>query len=275
MAATGVCVAIFAIHQYYTGFARTLEYVQTHGGADAFTMDYLRQRRAFFPFVTPNTLAVYLVMTACLSRGVVRGTWYLAPITVALVLTKSVGGLITAFAAAMLYCALRSKSAARIIAIAILLMAAGCGIMLMRHRDSALHQHPAFSVLMRTAYWRQSAEIIAQHPWRGVGAGNFDLPRSRYAHNALLQTGAELGIPGILALSLCIGALGYALLRHCRRRTWTRQDASLAACIFAFAVHNLFDFSWFLPEINFLWWFTAGMLTAGIAAHTARPSTGT
>ena len=72
----------------------------------------------------------------------------------------------------------------------------------------------------RYKIWWNSLALIAQHPWLGVGFGEFnfawtltpfpDRPVAFFdhAHNLMLQLGVELGVP--LAL-LVLGLMGYAL----------------------------------------------------------------
>ena len=77
----------------------------------------------------------------------------------------------------------------------------------------------------RYKIWWNSLAMIAQHPWLGVGFGEFnfawtltpfpDRPVAFFdhAHNLMLQLGVELGAP--LAL-LVLGLTGYALWQACR-----------------------------------------------------------
>ncbi len=272
MAAAGVCAAILAIYQYYAGFSHTLAYLHAQGKADAFTLDYLQRRRAFFPFVTPNILAGYLTMAGCLAAGVVRGWWYLAPLAWALMLTKSIGGMATAGSAVLVYMLARGKRRVYVLATVIAIAMLGGGVLVQRHLHSLRHQDPAFSTSMRLEYWQQAATLIARHPLAGVGAGNFNLPRSRYAHNSYLQLWAELGPLGILAFLAAIGVLAAAVWRRRKTGPLSREQAALAACVAAFLVHNIVDFGFFLPEVNFLWWLTAGMLLTSFHERTQQPT---
>jgi O-antigen ligase len=61
-------------------------------------------------------------------------------------------------------------------------------------------------------------QLIREHPWRGVGVGNYLIavrgiePDSRAVHNVLLLTAAELGLPGAaLWLWLALSGLVYPL----------------------------------------------------------------
>ena len=77
----------------------------------------------------------------------------------------------------------------------------------------------------RYKIWWNSLALIAQHPWLGVGFGEFnfvwtltpfpDRPVAFFdhAHNLMLQLGVELGIPLTL---LVLGLMGYALWQAMR-----------------------------------------------------------
>lgn len=83
--------------------------------------------------------------------------------------------------------------------------------------------------------WRVASHLLVEHPWTGVGLGAYraefaetklalldegvkfypghTFPTFTYAHNELLQVGAETGWPGLLALGWALAAL----LRGLRR----------------------------------------------------------
>jgi hypothetical protein len=84
----------------------------------------------------------------------------------------------------------------------------------------------------RYDYWRVSAEIFADEPLTGSGAGNFIAPflerrharkSTLYSHSIWLGTLAELGTPGFLALVAFFVTLTLALVRATRgqsKRRW-------------------------------------------------------
>lgn len=68
------------------------------------------------------------------------------------------------------------------------------------------------SVQSRWALWQDCLEVVAARPVFGVGPLNFGLvapdfgwPAGKQAHSVWLQTAAEVGIPGVLALMLFYG----------------------------------------------------------------------
>jgi hypothetical protein len=70
---------------------------------------------------------------------------------------------------------------------------------------------------LRFFYWNQAWQAIEQHPWIGYGPGTFSLVSAKYrqviymqtafAHNAVLQLAAEVGIPA--ALAFVVGVAGW------------------------------------------------------------------
>jgi len=73
-------------------------------------------------------------------------------------------------------------------------------------------QTAAQSLAYRTQYWRATARMIGDHPWLGVGPGNFQDFYTRYKlpeaseevadpHNFLLEVAATAGIPAALVLT--------------------------------------------------------------------------
>ena len=92
----------------------------------------------------------------------------------------------------------------------------------------------------RSALWRGTPEIIGDHPFVGVGAGQFSTasaayglrdPLSEYqpfehAHSIPLTVAAELGLLGLAAFLWFATALGVVLVRACRRtQGWARAYA--------------------------------------------------
>jgi len=82
------------------------------------------------------------------------------------------------------------------------------------------HENPDTSVGMRLLFWRNSWEIIQQHPWLGVGTGGFasayaEINRKRSSgsiatdnpHNQYVLAAVMAGIPGVLALLSIFAAL--------------------------------------------------------------------
>jgi O-antigen ligase len=77
---------------------------------------------------------------------------------------------------------------------------------------------PTSSLEFRWSYWRNSMKLVAEHPWVGVGAGNFpnhyprvkpvtDPEEVKDPHNFLVTATTQWGIPGGLAvIAMIVGA---------------------------------------------------------------------
>jgi putative inorganic carbon (HCO3(-)) transporter len=141
--------------------------------------------------------------------------------------------------------------------IALLLIAASRSI---AHKQ---HTQPIFSTIMRWNYWKDTLAIIKAFPLTGVGLGNFNLTQSRFAHNSYLQIFAEMGILGIISfLWLVISVLNRGLKTLNGPCDKTQVSALIAAATI-FLIHNLVDFTFFLPEVALIWWVVLGLIVPG------------
>jgi O-antigen ligase len=99
----------------------------------------------------------------------------------------------------------------------------------------------------RLEMWRAGAQATYEHPWGGVGIGNFanyvdpeaDLRSPIYAHNLFLDFGAETGFPNtLILLALVLAPVG---------AVWFRKDQApiperlVATSAVIFLVHSLFE----------------------------------
>jgi O-antigen ligase len=112
-----------------------------------------------------------------------------------------------------------------------------------------------FATIERIAHWQTAIAMWSDHPWLGIGIGNFDeryfeyavhplfLDSQGHAHNYYLHVMAETGLLGLSAyLVLLIGAVVLGWRAY-------RSDDSLARALgigvigltVALAVHNLFE----------------------------------
>ncbi len=258
----GFIISIFALYQYFFGFTHILNYIAKNKISDPFALDYISRRRIFSPFVTPNALGGYLAMILPLALINKNSPWFMVPIFLALMLTGSLGAILSLFLGLIIYLYLKGKLGRKtilplsglIIAIALIFIA----------RSITLKQHaaPGFSALMRLDYWRETLRIIGSRPLTGLGIGNFNLPQTRYAHNSYLQIWAEMGILGISAFfGLIFRSLksGFKKLKFSEEKNYT---IALITAIAIFLMHNLIDFTFFLPEVSTIWWIMLGLIIA-------------
>jgi O-antigen ligase len=123
-----------------------------------------------------------------------------------------------------------------------------------------------WAVVERMAHWQAGWYMFVDHPWLGVGAGNYAEAYATYfvgswrealghAHNYYLNILAELGIVGggllLALLALTFRQFGRALVNSEAHRTefWRAVVAGVLGGLVVFCVHNLFD-SLFVHSVN-------------------------
>ncbi len=111
-----------------------------------------------------------------------------------------------------------------------------------------------FAVLERVAHWQAALGMWTDHPWLGVGIGNYEpvyaeysIPQWRialgHAHNYYLNVGAEAGVIGLLAYLLLWGTALVQGWRATRQASGWRWGVALGVLgvLMHLSVHNLFD----------------------------------
>ena len=123
-----------------------------------------------------------------------------------------------------------------------------------------------WAIVERMAHWQAGWYMFLDHPWLGVGAGNYPDAYPNYyvgqwvqalghAHNYYLNMLAELGVVGGAVLLFTLAAtfreLASVLLRSQRqaRGFWRAVLAGCVGGLVVFCVHNLFD-SLFVHSVN-------------------------
>jgi len=256
----GIIISILALYQYFIGFSHLRDFINAQNITTPFVLDYLKQKRVFFPFVTPGILAGYLAMVAPLILLYKKRVWLSIPLLCALLLTESLGAFISLFLAALVYVLLKNECKKKKVIFLLGLALFIPLVFFMRITSGKDHLSPFFSVFMRISYWQDTIGIIKLHPFLGVGLGNFNLAYSRYAHNSFLQFWAETGLFGITSLLWLIYAILASSINKLRNLANDKETLVLVSCLAAFAFHNLWDFSFFLPEISLICWVILGLL---------------
>jgi O-antigen ligase len=123
-----------------------------------------------------------------------------------------------------------------------------------------------WAVVERMAHWQAGWYMFLDHPWLGVGAGNYAQAYPDYsvgtwheplghAHNYYLNILAELGVLGgsllLLLLALIFRQLGGALVRSemLPDAFWRAVLAGVFGGLVVFCIHNMFD-SLFVHSVN-------------------------
>jgi len=257
----GLIISLLAIYQYFFGFRHVLEYMRHNNINSDFALDYLKRNRVFFPFVTADILGGYLIMILALVLIDKKYRWFIFPILCALLLTKSLGALLSLFLGLVIYFCLQDAVKRKKVAFFLGLSALSIVLVfVIRQLTSKEHTQPVFSILTRMSYWQGALCVIKAHPIAGVGLGNFGLAASRYAHNSYLQIWAEAGVLGIIGFSAVIFTImkiGYARIKQAKDSTILK---GLMVALIMLLFHNLIDFTLFLPEVFFIWWVIAGLV---------------
>jgi len=258
----GFVISIIAIYQYFFGFAHLTAYTAKKGITDPFVMDYMANKRIFFPFITPNTLAGYLILIAPLTLIIKGKEKWLALVTIffAILLTKSVGALLSLMAGVGFYLYLKKKITWKKIVLLAALLAILIFVAILRQSAIKEYMQPIFSLSRRVLYWKDACKIILSHFFTGVGIGNFNLVFSRYAHNSYLQLWAEAGFFGIASFLWLLVAIFKTSLQNLNNSPHKKEITYLAVASFIFLIHNLMDFTFFLPEVGMMWWVILGLL---------------
>ena len=111
-----------------------------------------------------------------------------------------------------------------------------------------------FAVIERLAHWQAGWDMFSEHPWLGVGIGNYEpvypayaLPRwdepLGHAHNYYLNIAAEAGLAGLSAYLILWAAVFWQAWRAVRRTSgyWQGVAVGILGILTHLAVHNFFD----------------------------------
>jgi O-Antigen ligase len=189
--------------------------------------------------------SVSLAAAAGTARSRLAWLSLLAVLGPTIVLTKSVGAMLAAGAAAAVALLVVARPMLRPAALTACAVLVAAGVFVGR-RDLPRND--------RAAYWRVAAKDFGSHVAVGSGAGTYAAYWSRHpqrvyfaplnAHSLYLETGAELGVVG-LALLLALFALPLSSIG-------SRDPIRLgAACGFlAFVLHAGVDWDWEMPVVT-------------------------
>jgi hypothetical protein len=142
----------------------------------------------------------------------------------------------------------------------------------------------------RARYWDEASQVFAQDRLKGTGAGTFGVARlkfrdgplvSTHAHGFVVQTMADLGILGLVAIGLLTlawlvaAARAAGLLPPRAGRHWDGERVALIALALAalvFALHSAIDWTWFVPAPTLMAVAAAGAVAGRSFLAAARPA---
>jgi hypothetical protein len=128
----------------------------------------------------------------------------------------------------------------------------------------------AYNIDVRFQYARDAEQLIAAHPWTGIGVGNYlagdaaSGTQTTDPHDVILLEAAEGGYGFAASFVLLIGGAAFAL----RRLRRVELAPAAVAVLLATAAHGLVDVYWVrgTPVLGFL---VVGM-ACGLAAQRSR-----
>jgi putative inorganic carbon (HCO3(-)) transporter len=111
-----------------------------------------------------------------------------------------------------------------------------------------------WAVIERMAHWQAAVGMFTDHPWLGVGIGNYPVAYPQYAvgrwrdplghaHNYYLNIAAEAGIVGLGAYLLLFGTcfvVAWRTIQHAQGY-WRAVALGALGILVHLSVHNLFD----------------------------------
>ncbi len=262
----GGVVSLWGLYQVAIGLPGAARSLRAMGQPELDAMVLRAESgRAFGPFPLPADLGIYLAMALPLAFRKLLAEKGRLSRTAGLALT---GLLLAGIAASRSYGAVFSLGVAALLLIpasripkklpvTLLITAAGSigagAFFLSRGAER-------FSPLaLRWRNWEAAASLFFDNPALGAGLGGFGDAVTRvmkpgmnetiFAHNSYFQVAAETGIVGLAAVLLGVALLLRRMIRGLR---FDRDSAGrwlLSLPVLTFLVHNLFDFSAYLPSL--------------------------
>ncbi len=263
---TAVFISFLDLNQFFSGFQNIKNYLNETKTVDPVARNFIAQQRVFTPFITPNTLAGYLIMIIPLALTLKDNAWVVLPLFFALLLSKSIGAIVCLLTATAIFFAFKQKKekdstiTLLITVLLIGLFTLAAAIFALRTSSQFQHFQPDYSMRMRLSYWLQTALIIKEHLLFGIGLGHLDLINARYAHNNFLQLWAETGLAGFASFIFLITTLIRSGFRALETAADKPVTAGLLCGSLAFLLHNCIDFTFFFPETCFIWCILLGLL---------------
>jgi|GEM_PF-3350659 len=283
--ATGIVVT-YALYQYTVSLPlipEILEKMKLPPEVKEEILKRLSQKRVFATFALPTTLSGFLAIVSPFSllyfaislrdrKHLLLSSSLLAGLILVMVLAGSFGGpfvLVGGTTLALLFLVKKGKNILIAIGIALLLTLLLIPISKKRGAPIWKISTPENPIALRLDNWVIGGRIIADHPITGVGLGNYgtvypqykrkEWGETQFAHNTLIQWGAEMGPIGGLLPTLFIVLLflrAIIRLRKRKRKNLTSFETgfpiALATSCFILFLHNLIDINYYFPSLGLL-----------------------
>ena len=126
----------------------------------------------------------------------------------------------------------------------------------------------------RWLWWKEAWRAWERQPWRGTGAGSFELTHRMLRtnsivvtepHNVPLQFLTETGVVGFLLAAASIAAAAVGVVRRLRGRE--PATVALAVLAAAYVIHSLVDFDWDFVAVTAPFLLSVGALLGGPAVR--------
>ena len=150
-------------------------------------------------------------------------------------------------------------------------------VQVQQERSELLRQRPGKEAAAdpqndpRLRIWPYAVDIVRERPWLGMGYGRgiarkqlhdrFPEREIWHAHNLVLETAIQVGIPGAVLLLALIGMTAVSGYRYARSRNAIRAACGIAVlCIvMGMLLRNMTDVLW-VRQNSLLYWGVIGML---------------
>ena len=248
-------------------------------------LDRVLDGRAFGAFSTPAALGGFMALALPVTLVLARHSRGGKRLLLSAAALLQIAGLFSAASATALISlgaalalagltGLGSRGARRLILVAVLVVATGGTLVaVLRGAEILDPAHGNNPLRLRVGNMRIAGEMIAEHPWIGVGPGAYgerypayrrvDDNESMHVHNLPMELLAEFGVPAGSVLTVLFFIVFLAPLAGERRRNGTPSTwrSGAAVGLAAFAIHNLADYTAFMPSLLWLAALLSGVLT--------------
>ncbi len=290
LALAGALVSLHALGQKLWGLRSLAEQVSAMQGIPdrEAILARLGDGRAFAAFPTPAALGGFLALALPVTVAFALEARRRARIALLGAAALELAGLLcsaSATAAAALLGALalaalsRNVSRRALVAGGLCVLLVIVAIAVMRGSEVLDPDHPGSPWGLRAGNFRAAWAMAVDHSWTGVAPGGFGgaLPaylrpgdnETRYAHDLPLQLAAETGFPAAAVLSMLFLSLFLRPVFSRRGEGAPRWLAGARIGLAAFALHNLADFTAFLPSML---WISALLRGAASEAADEKPA---